>query len=239
MRYSKGFKSSIVRRVVENGTKSVYQVSKETGICSTTINSWIEKHKAGKLTLDSTDELTPSNRSPGEKLALLLESKMLDDESRGEWLRKQGLHSEHLPLWEQELAGMVQDKQSELKNENTNLKKEKKQLEKELKAKERELAVKEKALADAAVLLLLKKNIQICSGRTRRADIRSRKGGDPLLHTGSEGPWSGREDHLQVPRHHSQDHPELEKQGTTGQAQGMQPSHQQAGTQPRGVGCPV
>ena len=54
MRYSKGFKSSIVRRVVENGSKSVYQVSKETGICSTTINSWIEKHKAGKLTLDST-----------------------------------------------------------------------------------------------------------------------------------------------------------------------------------------
>ncbi|NCC66393.1 MAG: helix-turn-helix domain-containing protein [Spirochaetia bacterium] len=160
MKYSKGFKSSIVRRVVEDGTKNVHQVSKETGISSATINSWIEMHKAGRLTLDSTDELTPSSRSPGEKLALLLESKMLDDESRGEWLRKQGLHSEHLPLWEQELAGMVQDKESALKNENTNLKKEKKQLEKELRAKERELAEKEKALADAAVLLLLKKKHQ-------------------------------------------------------------------------------
>lgn len=157
MKYSKGFKSSIVRRVVEDGTKSVYQVSKETGVSSTTINSWIEMYKAGKLALDSTDELTPSDRSPGEKFALLLESKKLDDESRGEWLRKQGLHSEHLPLWEQELAGMVQDKQSALKRENNDLRKEKKQLEKELKAKERELAVKEKALADAAVLLLLKK----------------------------------------------------------------------------------
>jgi Skp family chaperone for outer membrane proteins len=52
---------------------------------------------------------------------------------------------------------MVQDKQSALKRENNDLRKEKKQLEKELKAKERELAVKEKALADAAVLLLLKK----------------------------------------------------------------------------------
>jgi transposase-like protein len=152
MTYSKGFKSSIVRRVVEGGTKSVYQVAKETGIGSTTIHSWIEMHKAGKLALESTDELTPSGRSPGEKLALLLESKTLDDESRGEWLRKQGLHSEHLPLWEQELAGMVQDKQSALKDENASLKKEKKQLEKDLKAKERELAVKEKALADAAVL---------------------------------------------------------------------------------------
>jgi hypothetical protein len=225
--------------VVEDGTKSVYQVSKETGVSSTTINSWIEMHKAGKLALDSTDELTPSDRSPGEKFALLLESKKLDDESRGEWLRKQGLHSEHLPLWEQELAGMVQDKQSALKRENNDLRKEKKQLEKELKAKERELAVKEKALADAAVLLLLKKNIQICSRRTRGADIRSREGGDPLLHTGSEGCRGGREDNVQVPRRHPQDHPELEEQGVAGQTQGMQPTHQQAGAQPRGVGCPV
>ena len=157
MKYSKGFKSSIVRRVVEDRTKSVYQVAKETGISGTTIKSWLEMHKVGKLTLDSTDELSPSQRNPGEKLALLLESKMLDDESRGEWLRKQGIHSEHLSLWEQELTGMVQDKQNTLKNENTNLKKEKKQLENALKAKERELAIKEKALADAAVLLLLKK----------------------------------------------------------------------------------
>lgn len=157
MKYSKGFKSSIVRRVVDNEGKSVYQVSKETGICSSTITSWIENHKTGKLVLESTDELTPSQRSPGEKLALLLESKSLTDENRGEWLRMQGLHSEHLPLWEQELAGMVQDKQNALKSENITLKKEKKQLEKELRAKERELTVKEKALADVAVLLTLKK----------------------------------------------------------------------------------
>ena len=157
MKYSKGFKSSIVRRVVERGEKSVYQVSKETGISAATINNWIQKHKAGKLILDSSDDLTPSQRSPGEKLALLLESKTLDDDNRGEWLRRQGLHSEHLPLWEQELAGMVQDKQNALKTENTNLKKEKKQLEKDLRAKERELAIKEKALADVAVLLTLKK----------------------------------------------------------------------------------
>ena len=157
MKYSKGFKSSIVRRVVERGEKSVYQVSKETGIGAATINGWIEKHKAGKLGMDSSDDLTPSQRGPGEKLALLLESKTLDDSNRGEWLRQQGLHSEHLPLWEQELAGMVQDKHNALKTENTNLKKEKKQLEKDLRAQARELAIKEKALADVAVLLTLKK----------------------------------------------------------------------------------
>jgi transposase-like protein len=191
MKYSKGFKSSIVRRVVEGGTKSVYQVSKETGICSAAINSWMEMHKVDRWSLDSADELTPSTRSPGEKLALLLESKTLDDESRGEWLRKQGLHSEHLLLWGQESAGMVQDKESSLKSENANLKKERKRLGKDLKAKERELAAKEKALADAAVLLLLKKNTRICSRRTRRADIRGREGTNPVSHPGSEASWGG------------------------------------------------
>jgi len=143
--------------MIERGEKSVYQVAKETGISSGTINNWIQKHKDGKLALDSCDDLTPSQRGPTEKLALLLESKTLNDVNRGEWLRQQGLHSEHLPLWEQELAGMVQDKENALKTENITLKKEKKQLEKNLRAKERELAIKEKALADVAVLLTLKK----------------------------------------------------------------------------------
>ena len=60
MKYSKGCKSSIVRRVVEDRTKSVYQVAKETGISGTTIKSWLEMHKVGTLTLASTDELSPS-----------------------------------------------------------------------------------------------------------------------------------------------------------------------------------
>ena len=180
MRYSKGFKGSIVRRVVDRGEKSVYQVSKETGVSAATINNWIGNHKAGRLDLDSSEDLTPSQRSPGEKLALLLESKTLDDHARGEWLRRQGLHSEHLPLWEQELAAMVQDKQNALKTENTNLKKEKKQLEKDLRAKERELAIKEKALADVAVLLTLKKNIGTCF-RTRGTDPGNGEGKDPCL----------------------------------------------------------
>ena len=98
MKYSKGFKGSIVRRVVERGEKRVYQVSRDTGISAATINNWVEKHKAGKLILDSSDDLTPSQRSPGEKLALLLESKSLDDDDRGEWLRRQGLHSETPPF---------------------------------------------------------------------------------------------------------------------------------------------
>jgi hypothetical protein len=106
--------------------------------------------KHGTLSTEGSETLTPNQRSPGEKLQLLLESQKLSGEAKGEWLRQQGLHSEHLTLWEQELVSMVQDKQTELKNENQALKKTNKQLQRELKKQE-------KALAELAILISLKK----------------------------------------------------------------------------------
>jgi hypothetical protein len=79
-----------------------------------------------------------------------LESRIIADENRGEWLRQRGLHSEHLPLWEQELTTMMNDKQTTLRSENSILKKDNKRLHKE---NERQ----KEALAEAAILLTLKK----------------------------------------------------------------------------------
>ena len=118
MRYSEGFKASIVRKAQ-----------------------------------DGSDGIQPSHRHPGEKLALLLESKTISADSKGEWLRGHGLQYEHLSLWEQELTTMTNDKADKSKDENVKLRKENKRLQKEL-------AEKEKALADAAVLLMLKKKYQ-------------------------------------------------------------------------------
>jgi transposase len=103
--------------------------------------------------VDDAAGMTPEQRNPGEKLTLLLESKTLDEEHKGEWLRQHGLHSEHLPLWEQELTAVMNDKQSDLSQKNNELKKENKRL-------QRELERKEKALAEAAVLLTLKKKFR-------------------------------------------------------------------------------
>jgi transposase-like protein len=75
------------------------------------------------------------------------------EDGRGEWLRQHGLHSEHLPLWEQELTSIMKDKQTDMRNDNANLRKENKRLQKE---NERQ----KKALAEAAILLTLKKKFQ-------------------------------------------------------------------------------
>jgi hypothetical protein len=103
--------------------------------------------------MDDSDGITPNQRNPGEKLSLLLESKTLSDEQKGEWLRQHGLHSEHLPLWEQELTTVMNDKQTELNQKCIALTKENKRL-------QRELERKDKALAEAAVLLTLKKKFR-------------------------------------------------------------------------------
>ncbi len=150
MKYSEGFRASIVKKTQDGSGRSVSQIAKETGISPTTIKNWITQLKNGNLNLDGCDGLTPSQRSPGEKLALLLESRNLSEEGKGEWLRQHGLHSEHLHLWEQELTSIMNDKQTDLKAANAELKKDNKKLRKE---NDRQ----QKALAEAAILLTLKK----------------------------------------------------------------------------------
>lgn len=149
MRYSNGFRQSIMKRVVPPACQPVKEVSLEVGISEQTIRNWMEKAKSGRLDV-ADGEIAPGDRQASEKLKLVIESKGIEPERMGEWLRGQGLHSEHIALWEQELATIVADKDDATKAENQLLKK-------KLKETERELARKEKALAELAALLALKK----------------------------------------------------------------------------------
>ena len=151
MRYSEGFKRSVIRRAQEKDGKTLDDIARENGIHPATLGRWIQTYRAGKLDTEEGDGIQPSHRNPGEKLALLLESRTVDPDAMGDWLRCHGLHTEHLGLWEQELSTMANDNKNKVDDENTKLRKENREL-------KRELARKEKALAEAAVLLTLKKN---------------------------------------------------------------------------------
>ena len=105
------------------------------------------------MTIEAGDfEPTPGQRGAEEKFKLLLESKSITDADLGDWLRRHGLHSEHLSLWEQELGDILKDKQQQLRRENTELKKQIKQL-------QREINKKDKAMAEALALITLKKKV--------------------------------------------------------------------------------
>ena len=70
-------------------------------------------------------------------------------------LRKNGVKTEHLEKWNEELKAMAKSKDNndELKKAN-----------KRIKELERELRIKEKALVEAAALLLLKKKVELFWG---------------------------------------------------------------------------
>ena len=54
-------------------------------------------------------------RNAKEKLNLLLESQKVTAENEGEWLRQNGLHTEHLTLCKQDLSEIVAKKGDRVK----------------------------------------------------------------------------------------------------------------------------
>ena len=151
MNYSTGFKNSVLKKVLPPENRSISEVSKETGVNSQTIRNWLKIIKDDNL-LKSDSEISPESRNPSEKMTLLLEGRSIEPEKLGEWLRKNGLHTEHLTLWEQELRDKISDKENQEKRQHNELKK-------KYKALEKELLRKEKALAEMAALLVLKKKL--------------------------------------------------------------------------------
>ena len=129
VRYSAQFRNSILRKVLPPENRSVDEVSKETGVSIQIIYAWMKKVHDG--TYSTTDgAVNPKNRSLKEKFTLLLESAVLDEDQAGEWLRENGVHSEYLPLWEQELRETMSKSEDQYKTEVKELKKQKKELEK-------------------------------------------------------------------------------------------------------------
>jgi len=147
MKYSTGFRNSVLKKVLPPENRSIREVSKETGVSEQTIRNWLLRLKDDNLNPEE-GEISPEQRSPSEKMSLILESRSLSSETKGEWLRKNGIHSEHLVLWEQELRDQVNDKS--IKEKET-IKKQKKKI----KSLEKELERKEKALAEMVALLIL------------------------------------------------------------------------------------
>ena len=126
MKYSLAFKEKIVRKILPPNNESVRAVSRESGIPENSIYIWIRKVKEGTLIKDG--DVYPSMRQPKEKLRLILEGKNVPEEQQGEWLRKNGLHTEHLHQFEQEIREIVEDKSEKQKEERRRLKAENKKL---------------------------------------------------------------------------------------------------------------
>ena len=67
MKYSPGFRASVVRKTQDGSGRSINQLARETGVSYTTISNWVEQHRIGKLSLDDADGITPDQRNPGRE----------------------------------------------------------------------------------------------------------------------------------------------------------------------------
>ena len=163
MKYTKSFRNSILKKVLPPEIRSIYSVAKEARIAPITINSWLANLKSGKLDMEQDSDDPANQRNMKEKLELLLEYQKLPEEGIGEWLRQKGLHSEHISLFRQEIAGLMVNKSDE-KDKRI------RELEKQLKNREKELQRKDSPLAEVAAILTLKKKLDSRRGITDEAE---------------------------------------------------------------------
>ena len=146
MKYSHDFKENVVKKAISRG--NVREVAEETGVAAWSIYQWIKQFKNGNIGAGVSG---PNGYSLNKKQMLLLESQSISEEKQGEWLRKNGLHSDHLDKWKDEIFE-VMNKKNENKIELRKAKGKIKELEKEINRKD-------KALAEVTALLALKKKL--------------------------------------------------------------------------------
>ncbi len=149
--YSAQFRNTVLKKLLPPESRSVLSLAREYNLSVATIYGWKARMQKGTLRVDE-GVLANRDRPLGEKLSLLLESRSISEESRGEWLRQNGLHSQHLAVWEQEVRDAVTKSEQKIREEL-------KAAKKKIREQERELARKEKALAEAAILITAQKKI--------------------------------------------------------------------------------
>jgi len=103
MKYSVAFRNNVLKKVIPTESRSVIEVSKETGVSIQTIYGWLKQAKEGTLD-EREDRMKAGDRTLSEKFTLVMETKGIPSECQVEWLRSQGLHTERVHQWEQELA---------------------------------------------------------------------------------------------------------------------------------------
>ncbi len=159
MKYSAAFKTKMVQKML--GGRSANSLAQEIGVNQPTLSKWLRD--AGSLQPvkrrvqdepGKTEGRRPDDWSAEEKLEAVLEAKRLSGSELGEFLRRRGLHEEHLRQWEAAAVDSLRGRKAPGKSAES----------KRVKELERELRRKEKALAETAALLVLRKKAEALWG---------------------------------------------------------------------------
>ena len=162
MQYSSKFKKRMVVKMTGPGAQSANSLSKEVGVCQTSLSRWLQQAKMGGMTKD--DEGRSSGQrgrrrrkrwTSDEKIRVVMDATAAGEAGLGVLLRREGLHEADLERFREEVLEAAA-KGFEAGRRKRGLSAE----EKENRALRKELNRKEKALAEAAALLVLRGKVQ-------------------------------------------------------------------------------
>lgn len=151
------FKRAAVQKFHSRGSRTVREVARVLGVSSWSLYQWTKRY--------GNDDGMKRNRRPGdrsvaEKLRAVIEFEGLEGEKQGEYLRREGLHSEHIAVWKKSMeagleggSGLTAANRSEWAADK-----------KRIKELEGDLRRKDRALAETTALLVLKKKADLIWG---------------------------------------------------------------------------
>jgi transposase len=163
IRYSEDFKKSAVSKMLNRGDRQISWVSEETGVPRPTLYQWKKEFaNVEGMKKNTPNHTRPQDKSAKDKVKAVIDYENLPEEKRGEFLRREGLHSELIRQWKEQMENSLTNSK-----EKKILQTERSEEKRKIKELEREIKRKDKALAETAALLVLKKK-QSRFGEQRR-----------------------------------------------------------------------
>jgi len=151
--YSTERRAAVLKKLEPPNAVPLRQLAKDEGISEATLHIWRRDARSqGRLLPDA--DAGPDGWTSRDKFAAVLETAALNEVDLAAYCRQRGLYAEQIQAWRTacEQANDWARASSQRLGQAT------KDDKKQIKALERDLARKEKALAEAAALLVLRKN---------------------------------------------------------------------------------
>jgi transposase-like protein len=158
-KFSEEQKRMWVKKFLTRGNMSIDVFCRENVMSSTALYKWVAIY--GRTPDMKPLQRTPQQWTPDEKYKAVIAFDGLDVEEQGAYLRREGVHADHIELWREKM-------QKSLEPEGHDKRSERGELLYQIQDLQRELTRKEKALAEAAAIIILKKKVESLWGNEDR-----------------------------------------------------------------------
>ncbi len=153
MAYSMERRSAVLKKLEPPNAVPLRQLAKGEGISEATLHAW-RRDARGKGRLLPDAAAGPDGWTSRDKFAAVIETAAMNETDLATYCRQRGLYAEQIQAWRAACEQANDWERASTQRLGQATREEKKRI----KALERDLARKEKALAEAAALLVLRKN---------------------------------------------------------------------------------